>query len=270
MNYKTYKELKKKYSNKVFSYKNKIHESKNFSRKDFSKTWNNNVLFSNTIFEQTNLDDSRFENCSFINCSFKNCFLSKSHFISVKFKSCTFKNVSFNFCNITSCSFTENEEFNVYFYPNSRNPIKDLTPSNTISANDYSDELKCALNLALKNKYIKYSNTLFLKKSQHLSKMQKREMKRVTPKEAKKLGLGKKERLKENARRKEMKNKWLLQTHKNAIDGKNRRLSKSTLNTLLWHFNNPQNVAQRLEYASHTIKSRFKNISYLVKIMEEF
>ncbi|QHQ75761.1 pentapeptide repeat-containing protein [Bacillus pumilus] len=268
MNFKENKEMNREFTNKVFSYRNKTHISKNFSRKDFSKSWNVNVIFENTIFEQTNFDYSRIENCTFINCIFKNCFLVKTQLIDSSFKNCTFDNLSLDRCNIQSSRFIDNTYNKTFLYPNFKKTSKGFKVTEIEFNTVISVQLKKALETALKNEFIRHSNTLFLKKSQHLNTFQKRSLRKITPKEAKKLGLSKKERLEENRRRKKEKKQWLLNTYKDSLEGKNRKISKSALNVLTTNYNEQQLICG-LEFAAHSIIKKFNNLSYLIKVIDE-
>lgn len=267
MKYKEFQLLKKQFSNRVFSYKDWIHQSKNFSRKDFSKSWNKRVSFQDVIFVQTNFNNSRIENCRFINCFFQDCYINRTEFLNTEFINCQFEQVAFNHCIFNGVLFSGNTYSKVFcFSDNEDLPLNFKNEVIAIKIN-IDGNLQSSLNEALRNTYIKNSNTIFKKKKQHLTKAQKMSMNKINPNQARKMGLSKKQRLEVNRKRKEMKNIWQQRVHQEALEGKNRVLDNNMVHILVGIYGDE--TAKCLQYASNTISKPFNNISYLILIMKK-
>ncbi|WP_038022192.1 pentapeptide repeat-containing protein [Tetragenococcus muriaticus] len=227
MNYKQRKNLLKFYNNKVFNYGQKKHMGKNFSRKDFSRTWNQQVTFENCVFEQTIFERARIENCLFLNCSFLNCSFMSCEILDTTFKESDFSRVLFNECTIDSSVFELNSCFESMTYPleDNKNLINTFSEFSFYSEKQ-AEDIYMLLNQLKKIPAMRATSSLFHTKKRSPSKSERKEYKKIKPKDAKKMGLTKKERLRENKKRKSYRNQ-AIQVHKqNTKDGKNTYVKK--------------------------------------------
>lgn len=147
---------------------NKVQKmNKNFMYQDLKRSNCFNCDFSKSNFNFTSLRGAHFKSCNFYGCTFKSTEFVGSNlknsrftnakfedtifegvkFESVDFKGATFKNVIFVSCDLSKAINIDLKEDQIRIY--------DKMPELEIS-----EKLKNAINLAMKNKYVKKSRTL--------------------------------------------------------------------------------------------------------------
>lgn len=269
LKYKKKKQLLKVYNNKIFSYKNIKKQARNFSRKDFSNTWNNRVIFKECFFEETNFTKSKIENCLFENCKFENCIFIDCDITSTTFGKSIFKNVLFNDCTIKNSLFESNIYVHTLMYPTCEDKYNFTTSSNIKYTKNEEDNIIVILNQMKSNASIRNSKSLFhTKKRMNRSKKEKQLYKKITPKEAEKLGLSKKERLETNRARKKARNIANKEYTTNTALGKHSTVRIGSLRFLmnLYSFDT---LSKGLEYANEKMNKKNYSLSYLMKLIDE-
>lgn len=252
-------------ANKVFSYSKIERIKKNYSRKNFADTLNKEVVFDsctfqNTIFHRAQIVQCRFINCTFIDFDFNHTTFSKNIFSKCKFSGILFYKCIFDGNNFEDCSSEKSSE-----YPCSGNVA--FLQQNGINI-QYSSELNDVLKKAILHKHIRESNTIFKKKRNSWPKSTKQELRKVSKKEGDKLGLSKKMRLAENARRKKQRNELLRQNYEDSQQGKNRILDKGLMSFLLLKYTESE-LINGLDHCISMINFRFNSISYLIKYIDQ-
>mgnify|MGYP001191720408 CR=1 FL=1 len=263
--FKRYKQDKKKYINKVFSYRNIKLQNRNYSRKNFDYTINKLVIFENCIFEQTKFNEAKITQCLFKNCIFKNFEFYKVAFSNVSFENCIFENILFNLSSFNSYIFDKRNTFkHTIFYPSNLLGIDNYIHNNT------TEDIQKIIENYKSNIYILQSNTIFKKTrgNNYFTKSIKKELKKITPKEALKLKISKKQRLSENAKRKEKRNQLLRKSYEDSLIGKNRKIDDG----IILFFSKKYTLLeldQGFKYASENIKVKFSNLSILLKYIDK-
>lgn len=223
------------------------------------------VVFKNCIFEQTIFSQANFENCMFDGCRFQGFEFFEIIFCDVTFKNCSFQDILFNKCSFQSvlfeCSNYINVSINPYEY------VRGLDITETIKP-QLSSELEVILQKAKLQKYIRESNTIFKKVQNTWSKETKRELKKISKKEGDKIGLTKKQRLAENARRKKQRNKLLKESYEKSQRGENRRIDKGIISFLLMKYSQEE-LIKGMEYAINNINFSFHELSFLLKYIDK-
>ena len=261
------KKTKKLFSNKVFSYKNRVLKGKNYSRKNFGNTINYNISFIDCIFEQTIFKDSMITKCLFENCKFGKLEFSNIVFEEVTFKNCTFNNILFNKCKFEFSKFDLRNTFNLTFmYPDNVCVEGFINGKGNIKHN-YS-KIKKLLDEAILHKQIRESNTLFKKIRKPWPKDIKRKLKHIKKKDGDLLGLTKKQRLEENARRKKIRKELQTKNYNDSLIGKNRKVDKAILNFLMNIYTDDE-LKIGIKYAMQKIKASFSSLSILIKYIDE-
>lgn len=263
--YKKYKREKKLYHNTVFSYHGTELIERNYSRKNFANTNSKLVIFKNCIFEQTIFSQVKFENCMFEGCKFQGFEFLKVIFCDVTFKNCSFQDILFNKCNFQSVLFECSNCINVSINPYVN--IKGLEVTETIKPH-LSSELEAILQKAKLQKYIRESNTIFKKVHNTWSKETKRNLKKISKKEGDKIGLTKKQRLAENARRKKQRNELLKESYEKSQRGENRKIDKGIIKFLLMKYSEEE-LIKGMEYAINNINFSFHELSFLLKYIDK-
>ena len=259
--------LKQDKVNKVFSYRNKSLYKKNYSRKNFNNSKSELVSFIECKFEQTMLSNVKFVNCIFKNCTFSRLEFSRVIFEGVTFVNCTFCNILFNKCIISSVVFEKNNFIKTVIYPTNAK-IHGL--ENNISTEISYDRKK--MNKIIEqlrlHKQIRESNTILKKVKRRWPNKVKRELKKISKKEGDKLGLTKKQRLAENARRKKKRNELHSRDYQQSLLGKNRKIDKGIFRFLLSIYTFDE-LEIGLYYAMEKIDFRFSELSFLLKYIDE-
>lgn len=267
---KTQSKLRKKrkilYSNKVFSYSSRLLENRNYSRKNFSNTENYCVSFRKCKFEQTIFKYAKFEKCLFENCQFSKFDFFNIFFKYVTFKNCIFNNILFNKCTFLDSRFDDSKFNLTSIFPNKDN-IQGFNSINELIERN-GNEIKDVLDKAILHKQIRESNTLFKKFRNSWTKDIKRDLKHIKKKEGDSLGLTKKQRLEENARRKKLRNKLQRQNYEDSLLGKNRKIDKGILKFLLSLYTDEE-LKIGMEYTMKKIKFSFSSLSFLIKYIDE-
>lgn len=264
-NYKKFKIEKKLYINKIFSYKNTLLDSRNYSRKDFANSLQKLVIFDKCKFEQTLFKNAKFDNCQFNNCDFQRLSFENVIFLNVTFQNCHFSRVLFYKCSFDSILFENNvlEQLSIYpFYP-----LSGLELSKSISAT-VSPDLQQLLDKAILHKYIRESNTIFKKVRNTWPQDVKRELKKIKKKDEERLGLTKKQRLKENAKRKAERKKLQQKNYQDSLLGKNRKLDPGILDFLLMQYSEAELMVGLL-YIITTVNKSFHELSFLLKYIDD-
>lgn len=256
------------YNNKIFSYGYKKHLEKNFNRKDFSLTWNQRVIFADCRFEQTIFTTARIENCLFINCKFSNCSFVNCSILYTTFENSSFYRVLFDQCTITNSLFESNSYSDSMVYPFDAD-VYAITTSSKIKYTDKQKETIYKLLNQLKAKQnMRDTKSLFhTKRRMNRSKREKEKYKRIRPKEAKRLGLTKKERLLENRRRKSDRNTENMRYSEETKLGNHTSIKEGPVLFLMsiYPF---EELYQGLKYACTTMNKKQYPLSYLMKIIE--
>lgn len=254
------------YSNKVFSYSNRLLENRNYSRKDFGNTVNCSVSFRKCKFEQTIFKYAKFENCLFEDCQFSKFDFLNILFKDVTFKNCIFNNILFNKCIFIDSKFDDSKFNLTCIFPNKDNIQGFNSINEIIDCNE--NEIRDVLDKAILHKQIRESNTLFKKFRNSWPKDIKRDLKHIKKKEGDSLGLTKKQRLEENARRKKLRNKLQRQNYQDSLLGKNRKIDKVIVKYLLVLYTDEE-FKIGMEYAMEKIKFSFSSLSFLIKYIDE-
>lgn len=262
---KNYKVNRKLYHNKVFSYKYCNLLNKNYSRKNFANTYSKSVTFENCIFEETIFSEMKFKSCSFINCKFKKIEFFNVAFENIKFEGCSFIDILFNKCNFISIllenNFWENVSINPYI------KIHSMITSKPIKK-QISSELNKILEKAKLHKYIRESNTILKKVHNRFPNKLKTQLKKISKKEGKKLGLTNKQRLQENYKRKLQKNKLLKESYEKSQRGENIQIDKGILDFLLSKYSE-EDLIKGFEYSINNINTPFHQFSFLLRYIEK-
>ena len=252
-------------SNKVFSYRNIERIKRNYSRKNFAETLNQQVIFDSCIFQNTIFHYAQIVQCRFINCTFKDFDFHYATFNKNVFSKCNFSGILFYKCN-----FEENKFEECSFEKSFEYPCCGCIPS--LQKIDVKQQLSPMLDEVLKktvlHQHIRESNTLFKKVRNSWSKSTKQALKKVNKKDGDKLGLSKKQRLAENARRKQQRNELHKQNYEDSQHGKNRVLDKGLINFLLVKYTEAELIAG-LQHCVNAIDFRFNSISYLIKYIDQ-
>lgn len=259
--------MKKSFSNKVFSYKNRILKGKNYSRKNFENTMNYNISFIDCIFQQTIFKDSMLKKCLFENCKFSKFEFSNIVFEEVIFKNCTFNSILFNKCKFEFSKFDLNNNFNLTFMYPDNICIEGFINCNRHIKHNHN-EIKKLLEEVILHKQIRESNTLFKKVRKPWPKDIKRKLKHIKKKDGDFLGLTKKQRLEENARRKKIRKELQAKNYNDSLIGKNRKIDKAIFNFLMNMYTDDE-LERGIKYAMQKIKVSFSSLSILIKYIDE-
>lgn len=251
--------------NRVFSYSNAKRINRNYSRKDFGNSRNEFTIFDRCTFEQTNFNYASFNQCVFNNCDFSKLEFKKTTFNNVQFIECSFKRVLFNKCHLNTTEFQECEFFNSVAYPD-KCKIGEIENQSRELKED-TDKYIALIDRANINKYIRESNTILVKIKKRWSKETCRDLKKLDVKDAEKLGMSKKERLKENARRKKNRVEKQHESYLDSLQGKNRIVDKGIFEFIKLHYA-PEEFEVGLDYAINEIKTPFSCFSILMKYID--
>lgn len=252
-------------SNKVFSYCNIERINRNYSRKNFAETLNQQVIFDSCIFQNTVFHNAQIVQCRFINCTFIDFDFHCVIFNKNVFNKCSFSGILFY-----KCSFVENEFEECSFEKSVEYPYhRSLTSLQQIDVkHEFSPMLDEVLKKAVLHQHIRESNTLFRKVRNSWSKSIKQSLKKVSKKDGDKLGWSKKQRLAENAQRKQQRNELHKQNYENSQQGKNRELDEGLLNFLLTKYTETELIVG-LQHCINVIDFKFNSISYLIKYIDQ-
>lgn len=152
---------------KRYSYIN--HDSKNteFFNKNFNKTCSYHTNFSYSQFKNVSFIGAKFKFSSFFSVVFDNCYLRGTLFKKCNLTNCIFKNcivstTNFQKCKVKNCSFENCKILNTKILSgmilSSNTEMLDAYPNN------FRSELIQEINLLKRNKFIKESSVLHLKK----------------------------------------------------------------------------------------------------------
>ncbi|MFV0520089.1 MAG: pentapeptide repeat-containing protein [Lachnospirales bacterium] len=253
------------YKNRVFSYNNIERAQKNYSRKDFSNTKNKLVVFYDCIFISTIFSNSKVEECSFVNCSFKNIEFERVIFDKNTFKKCEFESIFFHNCKYENNQFLECTFEKSVEYPHFNNIID-------VNNNEFQHEISLELDKAIDchrlHKHIRESDTILKKKKQRLSKKVTKQLKKIKKNDRDRLGLTKKQRLAENAKRKKERVALQNQSYQDSQIGKNREVDEAILQFLLGKYTE-QELINGFNYSMEHINFKFNSLSYLIKFIDE-
>lgn len=251
--------------NRVFSYSKDKRINRNYSRKDFGNSRNEFVLFDGCTFEQTNFNYAIFDQCIFNNCNFSKLELKQTTFIKVKFIECSFRLVLFNKCNLGTVEFQECMFLNSTAYPNDGR-IREVD-NQAIQLKEDMDIFIALINKANVNKYIRESNTILVKVKKRRSKETRSNLKKLNMEDAERLGISKKERLSENARRKKNRNEKQQESYIDSLKGTNRIMDKGILEFVKLYYS-PEEFEVGLDYAISKIETPFSCFSILMKYID--
>lgn len=207
----------------------------------------------------------KIENCLFENCVFKGFEFLQGLFENVTFRNCTFQDILFSRCNFKSVLFEDNFWDAVSMSPYIE--IQGMLISRPVDT-PISPALGAVLAKARLQKYIRESNTLFKKVRNTWPKETKKELKKISKKDGDKLGLTKKERLEENAKRKKRRNELLKISYEKSQRGENRKIDKGILQFLLLKYSE-EDLIKGVEYAIDNMSTTFHQLSFLLAYIEK-
>lgn len=194
--------IKVKKYNKFFSYIYKDRKNRNFAYKDFSYSKSYKTNFTNSKFYGNNFLNAKMTYCGFNGCNFDFIEFKNVNFIGCKFTGAHFENILFDNCNLSNTSFKEATFKNIYYTNTSFKQLKEVSSSKNLSRINnqnikisLSEELINAINKCKTNDFILSSHTLFYKRKNRLSNVQKKYEKTLSKTERKNLQRKRQEQL---------------------------------------------------------------------------
>ena len=150
-----------------FHYNNAIKQNKNFMYSDLKRSNCYGSDFTGSNFNCTSFRGAHFKGCNFFGCSFKEAEFIGTNFKKSKFKKAKFEDAIFEGVNLSGVDFRDAEFKNVIFVSTDLSETKNLefdekevTIYEEMPELEISEELKAAIELALKNEKIKASRVL--------------------------------------------------------------------------------------------------------------
>lgn len=153
----------------TFHYNNTDKTNKNFMYNNLTRANCYNSNFSGANFNFVSFRGAHFKSCDFFGCTFKSAEFIGTNLKNSKFRQAKFEDAIFEEVNLDNVDFRDAEFKNTYFVGcdlsscNNFNLSEEIVIFESMPSLEIDIELKEAIDLALKNQYVKKSRTLDLK-----------------------------------------------------------------------------------------------------------